>query len=626
MGDKISFYAGADYGLDSKYGELFKEVGAKMDYRFSAGSFGVATDPRTANQIKSVSDRLNTGSRTIEVSGLTMPVLDSIPKQHLKEINRLKNLAGVDLTFHGPLVEATGIDPQNRTWNENLRKQAEGDMISAVRRAHELDPEGNIVVTFHSSNGLPEPETRVWETPEGKNKPEQVIKSIAVIDERTGQFGSLGMPKKDYFLGKEANPKKELEILNDSRWSESLNSLTINADRGRGTIKHALSSGKEIIVDNKGNKENLSKFYALSVEKPEEYNQTISSLKEMGGLISEGVNEINHGRIFLHESYRNLQEMYNQAYDSFKREGKTEQLKKLDEFRESASKKLEQYKDNPLMVSEFADEVSKGISVLSAFKEGEKPRIFKELKGFAIDKASDTFSNVAFDAYKQFKGNAPIISIENPPAGSGLSRGEDLRDLVKASQKKFIEKGIKSGMSESEAEAQAKKLIGVTWDVGHINMIRKSGYGDKELKAETEKVAPFVKHIHLSDNFGLEHTELPMGMGNVPMKEHIEALKAQYGDKLDKIKKIAETGNWYEHFKVNPMGRTLEAFGSPIYPMQMGPYWNSSANASGGYFGGYGMVNPETHHSIYGAGFSTLPVELGGQMAGKSRVSGNPID
>jgi len=37
-------------------------------------------------------------------------------------------------------------------------------------------------------------------------------------------------------------------------------------------------------------------------------------------------------------------------------------------------------------------------------------------------------------------------------------------------------------------------------------------------------------------------------------------------------------------------------------------------------------MNPDIHHSIYGSGFSNLPVELGGQMQGRSRMSGNPME
>jgi hypothetical protein len=158
-------------------------------------------------------------------------------------------------------------------------------------------------------------------------------------------------------------------------------------------------------------------------------------------------------------------------------------------------------------------------------------------------------------------------------------------------------------------------------------MLRKRGYTEKDIVEETKKIAPFVKNIHMSDNFGLDHTELPMGMGNVPMQEHLQVLQKAHGKKLDEIKKIVEVGHWYTNFSKNaPFAETLAAFGSPIYGMTMQPYWNQGMHQFGGYFAGYGL-NPDTHHSIYGAGFSTLPVELGGQVqGGKSRLSGAPIE
>ena len=46
----------------------------------------------------------------------------------------------------------------------------------------------------------------------------------------------------------------------------------------------------------------------------------------------------------------------------------------------------------------------------------------------------------------------------------------------------------------------------------------------------------------------------------------------------------------------------------------------------GGYFAGQGTINPEIHHSLYSTGFTSLPQELGGQVAGKaSRMSGTPM-
>jgi hypothetical protein len=61
--------------------------------------------------------------------------------------------------------------------------------------------------------------------------------------------------------------------------------------------------------------------------------------------------------------------------------------------------------------------------------------------------------------------------------------------------------------------------------------------------------------------------------------------------------------------------------------MEMGPSWNQAyGRTNAGYFAGYGM-NPDIHHSYFGAGFSNLPAELGGQMPGKaSRFSGAPMD
>jgi len=96
-----------------------------------------------------------------------------------------------------------------------------------------------------------------------------------------------------------------------------------------------------------------------------------------------------------------------------------------------------------------------------------------------------------------------------------------------------------------------------------------------------------------------------------------------------KINKVVETGTWFgpQAFGTQtPFRETLRAFGSPIYSMQMGPNWSGVTGVQGGYSAGQGQILPEQHFSMYGAGFSNLPVELGGQMAGRSRMSGAPIE
>ena len=115
-----------------------------------------------------------------------------------------------------------------------------------------------------------------------------------------------------------------------------------------------------------------------------------------------------------------------------------------------------------------------------------------------------------------------------------------------------------------------------------------------------------------------------MGMGNVPMKEIMEKL----GEKGFEAKKIIEAGDWWQHFKTAPVQETFEAFGSPVYGMKMGPYWNQSQGLQQGYFGGYGAMLPQVNYETFGAGFSQLPAELGGQrMGGRgSRMSGRGME
>jgi len=120
IGDDYSsntnIYAGADYGFDPNYGKEFS-IGMSSQYPISAGSIGVTTDARTANQLKELSTRLNTGAKTIEISGVSAAELESIPEHHLTELSRLRKLTGVDLTFHGPIVEPTGVTKAG--WDES---------------------------------------------------------------------------------------------------------------------------------------------------------------------------------------------------------------------------------------------------------------------------------------------------------------------------------------------------------------------------------------------------------------------------------------------------------------------------------------------------------------------------
>lgn len=628
MGSYENFYEGADYGLDSTYGTF-------TGYRAKASQIAFPTDPLTANQLKKVSDKISTGTKNIEVSGLgltggsPMKHLASIPKQHWKEIDRLRKLTGVELTFHGPLVEPTGVGKGN--WSEDQREEVERQMKQAISLAQEMDPKGNMVVTFHASNGLPEVK-RTVKTGDGEK-----ITQMAIVNERTGEIGNLPFSKEDHFGKiKQRTAEEQLESMNHSRWNDMLEGVVKSNNLARKEIESALSTPGELGVK-PGEKEAITELYNLSKlqgiqEIPKEYEQEYKKrIEELNPQVKQIFEQsvkknLDDANFFLEDSYHKLKEAYNNAYDIAKNDNDKESLKKLESFQKKYKPQMNNFLKGAGNFEEMNTILNEGVNT---FQKIKAPEIYKPLEGFAIDKASESFANTALYGLKKFGQHAPIISIENPPAGmSGLTRGQELKDLTKKSREKFITKAIETGISKSEAKKQADKLIGVTWDVGHINSIRKWGYDEADVIGEAKKVAPYVKHMHLADNLGFEDSELPIGMGNVPIEKIIKLNK-----NFQNAKKVIETGDWFSRQGGLGMQHTpvLEAFaglGSPVYAMGESPYWNQASTTYGSYFGGLGPINPEIHHSTYGAGFTNLPAYQGGEMPGgsNSSFSGAPIN
>ncbi len=596
-----SIYQGGYSSLKPSYGDVF------TGYNINAGGFGLTTDPRTANVLQEVSKNLATGVKQIEISAIQPEVFESIPKQHLKEINRLSKLTGVDISVHGPIVEASGLT-QKEGFTETNRKAAERQMISAVEKSHEINPDGNIPVTFHSSVMLP---GKIGE--KGKKAEEMLV-----INRETGGINRIPIKEEKHFPGEEDKKKLktegeiiqiELNKANEESWLQNLSHLSYENERG-GELIDAYGTTAEI---------------AESEETAgREINEKEKRAKQAFAMADT----------FLNNAYRQFKGTYESAYEYAATDNDKETIKKLGDQITQKVEKINDSKsmyDKALLKREVIDE---GIGVL---KNMTPPEILTEIDSFAKGKTVQTFANIAFESYKKFKDNSPIISIENPPAGGGFSTGEELKEVVEKAREEFVKRAMKAdsynlpkdqrglGMSKNQAQQAAKKILGVTWDVGHINMLRKYGYEDKDIVKETEAVAPLVKHIHLSDNFGFEHTELPMGMGNVPIKEILEKIGKQGFD----AKKIIEAGNWWQHFKTPPFKETLEAFGSPIYSMNMAPYWNQSLGLQQGYMGGMsGEWLPQMNYETFGAGFSQLPNELGGQRPGAqgSRMSGKPME
>ena len=583
-------YQGGYSSLSPSYGNVF------TGYRVGAGEIGMATDARTANVLQEVSTKLNMGIKNIELSQGDKGVFESIPKGHLKEVNRQAKLIGAEVTLHAPVIEPSGISQQG--FDEVQRKAVERQMSYAIERAHELNPDGSSPVTFHSSVEIPGSQWKM--TKEGKK-----VEKMIAINQETGKMAPLEEEKKFYPGGeirKETHsPEEQLRILNNTEWSNSLAQLEFQRKDTEGILRDITPFFREQYVR-----------WATGNLDP----KNISS-KEY-----EELKRVHSAAEHMKQAEMSANALFNKAYEYGTKKNQ-EALKEISkgygEILGLKDGKRTIQSIDPKVISDAMFHLINGL-------ERVQPKLYVPIETFAAEKSSETFANVAFNSYKKFKDKAPIISIENPPVGTALDTGEELKNLVEATKEKFISKAIDKGYAESEAKRQADKLIGVTWDLGHINMLRKQGFKSKDIVKETEYVAPFVKHVHLSDNFGLEHTELPMGMGNVPVKEMMKKI----GKEGFKGKKIVEAVSWWQHFKTPPFIPSLEAMGSPIYSDGVGPYWNQAIGFQQGYSSGYGQMLPQGHFETYGIpSFSNLPAELGGQRAGGgggSRMSGRGME
>jgi hypothetical protein len=563
-------------------------------YRTGAGSLGLTTDPRTANIVKDASTKLSTGVKQIELALVSPEVFDSIPKQQFTEMRQMGKLTGVDVSVHAPVIDSAGMTQQG--FSELNREAAERKITEALMRSHELNPNGNIPVVFHSAEGIPGSE---WKTLGAEGKPREA-KRLIVVDRDSGKMVPLELEQKYYpgtDLSKptEYTPEKNLEIVNHTQWDNEITQVEFQRENAERIMRDIHPIFHQLYA--KMNESRLT-------QKPFEYNMSPEERDQMKRIYSADE--------YLGEAEKKARANFSKAYEVAKKDNDYESMKILEDSSKRYSNILG-IKDNKMSLQSLDPKTrSEALFQLSQDLKQLSPNFFIPIEQFATEQSSKTFGDAAFNAFKKFKdpNKTPMMVIENPPAGFGLSTGEDLKNLVIESRKQFVNKAKENGMSEGEARKIAEKLIGATWDVGHINMLRKQGFGEKEIIAETEKIAPYVKHVHLSDNFGFEHTELPMGMGNVPMKE----IMAKLGEKGFEGKKIIEAGNWWQHFQTPPVRETLEGLGSPMYTSGIGPYWNQSLGLQQGYSSGYGMMLPSNNYQTFGAGFSQLPGELGGEM------------
>ena len=574
------FYPGTPYSLDPEYGDIF------TGYHIPAGKLGAPTSIQTANQIKEVSQRLNQGVIPIEVGALNPEVFDQIPKQHFKEINRMAKLTGADISVHAPLIEASGITEHG--WTEASREVAEKQLKDVVDRTAPMNEKGGMSITIHGATQTPGSE--YIKTPEGKTE-----KMLYAVNRETGKVIALPEEEK-YYPAEEGiksvlSPRDELEALNRTEWDNSLSQIAHHIDDADARIRDSLQRIDPVILN-----KILKKEVPVSLLKPSEVN---------------AYHRLQAGQQFLNDARLVLNSLFNKAY-KFGTDEDRAKLKLASQKYVNEIKKVQSPIEQSNVVHNLLDEIKE-----------IQPQIYQPSEDFALENASKTFANVALHAYEKYKDKAPAINIENFFPGRAFAYGKEMENLIKQTKKNFVEQAVKKGHSRSAAEAQADKIIGITLDVGHLNIAKKGGFEAKDIAKEVEQIAKYVKHVHMTDNFGYNDSHLPPGMGNVPIKEIMEQLEK----KGFKGKQIVEAGAFAATFGA-PTTYALEAMGSPMFTAKESPYWNQASGLYQGYTGGFGEMLPPVHYETFGAGFAQLPPELGGQVTRTKggRMSGRPME
>ena len=625
----------------------------ERDFYVQQKVLGATTSPQSANQIQEVISRLNSGVKHIELELISPDLFDSVPKQHFEEMRRMAKLTGANVNIHAPVQNMDLAGFKEGGWSETEREKVEQSMKHMIDRGADLG--NNTVVNFHSSGGVPAYEWQAEKSLGEEELPPEGKRKVFVIDQADPrhQIMPLEYEEKQYFGGTQIlSPEKRREMVNRSSWDQEKLQL-FNYEKEKAELNDRLYSvmnqlehlqegnKKGILNDNEkkilNNYENSTKVIIGHIQELNTHMDTqLEDLHDKFNRFTSDKQKEQFLKSKNEEGNENKEEYYRLVNSSKKEmefhKKQREIFEKANLDPEKARLELEKVQKNFFGRKTEEDiqeeEKNKRERLLNIIQKMPTPERFVSTDKFAKEKLSETVANSAFYAYDKFKEKAPVIAIENVFPDWTLGRAESLKEAVIESREKFAkELHEKKNISKDKAKEISEKLIGATWDVGHITQLRKFGYKEKDIIEEAKKIAPVVKHIHVTDNFGFSDSHLAPGQGTVSINEQLKKLKEGLGNEYDKVAHIIESGGFASQFKQSPRIYELQHFNSPLYEMRGEPFWNEIAYTSAEYNQGYGMMFPEKHFEMYGSGFSNLPQELGGQVSGdKSKFSGTPND
>jgi len=603
-----------------------------MDF-YHMSNYGESTDPRGPNQLAELNQKLSTGEGAPMVTVLDRGVWEVIPKHHFQEMYRLSNLTKTQPNIHAPVnIELTGFSEKGG-FSEETQKQELNVAKDVIYKAHMMAPNRNVPVVFHGTSMLPGAK---WvkdlysETDPKTGKEKKMEKAIDMgVKVDTGEIIPLKFDKQYSPPGpKEQKEGKEFAL---TYFTPEKQIRTHNATTFRDEINKLHDFEWRIDELQRRMSEIGGKYQGESA------NVQIQSLRRHEELLAEKV------QLQVDGIYNRFKEMppenkeAKKLFEAVMEKAKEEndkfntKLYQLSQKAKSAKTDAEQ-KMIEFMFNQAQREQGQVWS--NAFEYLQQESVFPQqiapLEDFARKKAADSFGALGVYSIETAKGDvskAPVIVIENTPANHQLfSRGEELKKLIDDSRKSMVQKLVeKKGFSEADANAAAKKVIGATWDVGHINFLRQGGFTEEDIVNEVKPVAKDVKFVHLTDNFGTTDAHLAPGMGNVP----IQGMMKEIEKAGSKPVVVIEAGNLVAHHKESIWPHVLSELNSPIYEFSASPSWGEKIGEyffKSSYGPGFGDILPSYHFQTYGAGYSGLPLSLGAPTPGeKSKFSETPM-
>ena len=625
---------------DTNY-RVKKDYDSSMDskYYFTASQLGATTSVQVANQIGELNSRLNQGLRAVEIGAMNQRILDQVPKEHFTEIKRLSELTGAKPSIHAPIQDLDLAGFTQQGWDPFEQERSIQKLGSVIERAHMMDPNGNVPITIHGGGGAvqrwkseglfkevrdEEGEPKIVPSPDSRSE-------MTLVNQHTGQMQGVRYKMRKY-VGREEEvpwtPERQMDNMNKTSWDREKFELL---DYKKKMDEKERMTHQLLVQEN----------YPALLER----HKTKTLLPGDEERLMRVENELQDDFTFKNETYQVIRSSVEDMYERFEKypykkgpeatdaqiykkniypkfkEQFEEGKKKIEKVSEEYQQIREKVAKNPTAMDQLLkkrEELNKLYNdqteiLRRSTSDMPAPRLWQPVEEFSKEKVSTSVAEAAAKAFNTYGKNTPMVLLENVYPEFALSRAESLKETIEEARKKFVEK-LKEKLGEPEAKKQAEKLIGATWDVGHIYQLRKSGYTNEQIEEEARKIGPFVKHLHITDNFGFEDSHLPPGLGEVNIKEQLKAIEMKQGEeKFRELRGIVEAGEFVANYKEVPHLYALSHFNSPLYVDDAGPRWDQIWESQGHYPGGYGEFLPQKYFDLYGSpGFIQLPAALGG--------------